>query len=50
MGQYLSHLKYAFPSELTNTLEKLRNWREYEKPDYQYLKTHIENHLGKKTK
>ena len=50
LGQYMGHLKYAFPPEFYTILKDLNQNPNYQIEDYKYLKRHIEANLGKKTR
>ena len=50
LGQYIGHLKYAFPPEFYTVLKQLNDKPDYQIEDYKYLKKHIESKLGKTTR
>lgn len=50
LGQYLGHLRYAFPPEFYSVLKDLNDKPNYQFEDYKYLKKHIEAQLGKTTR
>ena len=50
LGQYMGHLKYAFPPEFYAILKDLNQNPNYQIEDYKYLKRHIEVKLGKQTR
>lgn len=50
LGQYIGHLKYAFPPEFFEVLKDLNEKPNYQAEDYKYIKKHMEAQLGKKSK
>lgn len=50
LGQYIGHLKYAFPSEFCEVLKELNDKPNYQSEEYPYIKKHLQFQLGKKTK
>ena len=50
LGQYLGHLKHAFPPEFYTALKDLNEHPNHQIEDYKYMKRHIEAKLGKTTR
>jgi predicted unusual protein kinase regulating ubiquinone biosynthesis (AarF/ABC1/UbiB family) len=41
LGQYIGHLKYAFPSEFCEVLKELNDKPNYQSEEYPYIKKHL---------
>lgn len=50
LGQYMGHLRFAFPAEFYTVLKDLNEKPNYQAEEYKYLKKHIEAQLGKTTR